>query len=235
MRLDRFLSCTAHLTRSEAKQLLKKGVVTVNGAVVKNGDTKVSEVSDLVALCGAPLSYEEFHYYLLHKPAGYVTATEDKRERTVLELLCGIDTKELFPVGRLDKDTEGLLLITDDGALAHRLLSPKRHVDKTYYVKLAAPLSPDSVKKLEAGVDIGDGAPTLPAKVQQLSEQELLLTIHEGRFHQIKRMAAAVGNEVCYLKRLSMGTLSLPPELAPGAFRELTKEEIAGLKQENAE
>lgn len=235
MRLDKYLSCTAHLTRSEAKQVLKKGVVTVNGAVVKSGDTKITEASDLVTLYGEPLSYAEFHYYLLHKPAGYVTATEDKRERTVLELLCGIDTKELFPVGRLDKDTEGLLLITDDGALAHRLLSPKRHVDKTYYVRLAAPLAPDFAKKLEAGVDIGDDAPTLPAKVQQLSEQELLLTIHEGRFHQIKRMAAAVGNEVCYLKRLSMGTLSLPPDLAPGAFRELTEEEIAGLKQENAE
>ncbi len=235
MRLDKFLSCTAHLTRSEAKQMLKKGVVTVNGVVIKSGDTKVAEASDHVTLCGEPLSYAEFHYYLLNKPAGYVTATEDKRERTVLDLLDGIDTKELFPVGRLDKDTEGLLLITDDGALAHKLLSPKKHVDKTYYVKLTAPLSLDSVKKLEAGVDIGDDTPTLPAKVQQLSGQEILLTIHEGRFHQIKRMAVAVGNEVCYLKRLSMGTLSLPPELAPGAFRELTEEEIAGLKQENAE
>lgn len=233
MRLDKFLSRTAGLTRSEAKQALRKHTVTVNGRIVTDGAQKIAEDTDRIMLGQTLLSYTRFRYYLLNKPAGYVTATEDSREATVLELLNGVDTRKLFPVGRLDKDTEGLLLLTDDGALSHQLLSPKKHVDKTYLVRLSVPLAPDALMLLEKGVDIGDDTPTLPAKVETLSDRELLLTIHEGRFHQIKRMVAAVGSEVCYLKRLSMGTLSLPEELACGSFRELTEDEITGLKEEH--
>lgn len=233
MRLDKFLSRTAGLTRSEAKQALRKHTVTVNGRIVTDGAQKIAEDTDRIMLGQTLLSYTRFRYYLLNKPAGYVTATEDSREATVLELLNSVDTRKLFPVGRLDKDTEGLLLLTDDGALSHQLLSPKKHVDKTYLVRLSVPLAPDALMLLEKGVDIGDDTPTLPAKVETLSDRELLLTIHEGRFHQIKRMVAAVGSEVCYLKRLSMGTLSLPEELACGSFRELTEDEITGLKEEH--
>lgn len=232
MRLDKFLSQTAGLTRSEAKQALRKNTVTVNGSIVTDGAQKIAEDTDCIMLGQTVLSYVRFRYYLLNKPAGYVTATEDRREATVLELLHGVDTRRLFPVGRLDKDTEGLLLLTDDGALSHQLLSPRKHVDKTYLVRLSVPITPEAQRLLEEGVDIGDDTLTLPAKVQMLSEQELLLTIHEGRYHQIKRMVAAVGSEVCYLKRLSMGTLSLPKELACGSFRELTEDEITKLKQE---
>lgn len=233
MRLDKFLSRTAGLTRSEAKQALRKHTVTVNGRIITDGAQKITEDTDRIMLGQTLLSYTRFRYYLLNKPAGYVTATEDSREATVLELLNGVDTRKLFPVGRLDKDTEGLLLLTDDGALSHQLLSPKKHVDKTYLVRLSVPLAPDAQMLLEKGVDIGDDTPTLPAKVETLSDRELLLTIHEGRFHQIKRMVAAVGSEVCYLKRLSMGTLFLPEELACGSFRELTEDEITGLKEEH--
>lgn len=233
MRLDKFLSRTAGLTRSEAKQALRKHTVTVNGRAVTDGAQKIAEDTDRIMLGQTLLTYTRFRYYLLNKPAGYVTATEDSREATVFELLNGVDTRKLFPVGRLDKDTEGLLLLTDDGALSHQLLSPKKHVDKTYLVRLSVPLAPDALMLLERGVDIGDDTPTLPAKVETLSDRELLLTIHEGRFHQIKRMVAAVGSEVCYLKRLSMGTLSLPEELACGSFRELTEDEITGLKEEH--
>lgn len=233
MRLDKFLCQAGGVTRSEAKQLLKKGLVTVNGQVEKNGDGKIDETADAVTLRGRLLSYEEYHYYLLHKPAGVITATEDKKEKTVLDLLKGVDTKGLFPVGRLDKDTEGLLLITDNGELSHKLLSPKKHVNKTYLVKLRQNISAEDAAKLENGVDIGDDAPTLPAVVEILSEKEILLTIREGRFHQVKRMLTAVENEVLYLKRLTMGPLSLPEDLPLGDFRPLAKEEIEQLKQEN--
>lgn len=233
MRLDKFLCKCGGITRSEAKDLLKKGQVTVNTVTVKDGALKVEESRDLITLRGALLSYEQFHYYMLHKPAGVVTATEDKKEKTVLDLLTGVDIRNLFPVGRLDKDTEGLLLITDNGELAHRLLAPKKHVDKTYYVKLAKPLTEEATEKLKNGVDIGDDTPTLPAKVIVLSETEMELTITEGRFHQIKRMLVAVENQVIYLKRLTMGSLSLPPDLPLGAFRPLTKEETDQLTQEN--
>lgn len=228
MRLDKFLCEAGAGTRSEVKQLVKKGAVAVNGGIEKAADRKV-DTCDRITLYGRELSYQKFRYYLLYKPAGVVTATEDKHERTVMELLRGIDTRELFPVGRLDKDTEGLLLITNDGGLAHRLLSPKKHIDKTYLVKTKLPLSEEAVERLTEGVDIGDERPTLPAVVKQISDMEMELTIREGRFHQIKRMVSAVGNEVVFLKRLSMGTLLLPAELSAGEFRELTKEETERL------
>jgi len=230
MRLDKFLCDTAGLTRTEAKNAVKKGQIAVNGQVQKAADFKVKENTDTVTFQGKPLSYAAFHYYMLHKPAGVITATEDKKESTVMDILREEKVKNLFPVGRLDKDTEGLLLITDDGELAHNLLSPKKHVDKEYLVKVRDSISEDDCRKLSEGVDIGDEKPTAPAKVERVAEKEILLTIREGRFHQVKRMLQAVGNEVLYLKRLSMGSLRLPKDLEKGAYRPLSEEEIYKIK-----
>lgn len=230
MRLDKFLCDTAGLTRTEAKNAVKKGQIAVNGQVQKAADFKVKENTDTVTFQGKSLSYAAFHYYMLHKPAGVITATEDKKESTVMDILREEKVKNLFPVGRLDKDTEGLLLITDDGELAHNLLSPKKHVDKEYLVKVRDSISEEDCRKLSEGVDIGDEKPTAPAKVERVAEKEILLTIREGRFHQVKRMLQAVGNEVLYLKRLSMGRLRLPEDLEKGAYRPLSEEEIYKIK-----
>ena len=230
MRLDKFLCDTAGLTRTEAKNAVKKGQIAVNGQVQKAADFKVKETTDTVTFQGRLLSYAAFHYYMLHKPAGVITATEDKKESTVMDILREEKVKNLFPVGRLDKDTEGLLLITDDGELAHNLLSPKKHVDKEYLVKVRDSISEEDCRKLSEGVDIGDEKPTAPAKVERVAEKEILLTIREGRFHQVKRMLQAVGNEVVYLKRLSMGSLRLPKDLEKGAYRPLSEEEIYKIK-----
>lgn len=230
MRLDKFLCDTAGLTRTEAKNAVKKGQIAVNGQVQKAADFKVKENTDTVTFQGKPLSYAAFHYYMLHKPAGVITATEDKKESTVMDILREEKVKNLFPVGRLDKDTEGLLLVTDDGELAHNLLSPKKHVDKEYLVKVRDSISEEDCRKLSEGVDIGDEKPTAPAKVERVAEKEILLTIREGRFHQVKRMLQAVGNEVLYLKRLSMGRLRLPEDLEKGAYRPLSEEEIYKIK-----
>ena len=230
MRLDKFLCDTAGFTRTEAKNAVKKGQIAVNGQVQKAADFKVKENTDTVTFQGRPLSYAAFHYYILHKPAGVITATEDKKESTVMDILREEKVKNLFPVGRLDKDTEGLLLITDDGELAHNLLSPKKHVDKEYLVKVRDSISEDDCRKLSEGVDIGDEKPTAPAKVERVAEKEILLTIREGRFHQVKRMLQAVGNEVLYLKRLSMGSLRLPEDLEKGAYRPLSEDEIYKIK-----
>ena len=230
MRLDKFLCDTAGLTRTEAKNAVKKGQIAVNGQVQKAADFKVKENTDTVTFQGRPLSYAAFHYYILHKPAGVITATEDKKESTVMDILREEKVKNLFPVGRLDKDTEGLLLITDDGELAHNLLSPKKHVDKEYLVKVRDSISEEDCRRLSEGVDIGDEKPTAPAKVERVAEKEILLTIREGRFHQVKRMLQAVGNEVLYLKRLSMGSLRLPKDLEKGAYRPLSEEEIYKIK-----
>lgn len=230
MRLDKFLCDTAGLTRTEAKNAVKKGQIAVNGQVQKAADFKVKENTDTVTFQGKPLFYAVFHYYMLHKPAGVITATEDKKESTVMDILREEKVKNLFLVGRLDKDTEGLLLITDDGELAHNLLSPKKHVDKEYLVKVRDSISEEDCRKLSEGVDIGDEKPTAPAKVERVAEKEILLTIREGRFHQVKRMLQAVGNEVLYLKRLSMGRLRLPEDLEKGAYRPLSEEEIYKIK-----
>lgn len=229
IRLDKFLCEAGAGSRSEVKLLIKKGRVTINGAVAKAPETKVDEKNDQVALDAQPLSYEKFVYYMLHKPAGVVTATRDNHEKTVMELLKDAPGKDLFPAGRLDKDTEGLLLITNDGALSHRLLSPAKHVDKTYLVRTKAPVTDEMRRRLEEGVDIGDEKPTLPAKTELTEGGGLLLTVTEGRFHQVKRMLSAVGNEVVYLKRFSMGPLVLDGALSKGEYRALTPEEKAAL------
>ena len=227
MRLDKFLCENGCGTRSQVKQLVKQGRVCVNGIPCKAADQKIEENSDAVSVDGRELSYTKFVYYMFHKPAGCVSATKDNHDKIVLDFIKKDDYKaDLFPVGRLDKDTEGLLLITNDGGLAHRLLSPKKHVPKTYYAKIKASLSAENIKSLEEGLDIGEEKKTLPAKVEIIKEQEILLTISEGKFHQVKRMLLAVGNEVLYLKRLSMGSLKLDENLKTGEYRALTGEEI---------
>jgi len=230
-RLDKLLAATGQWSRKEAKALVKAGRVQVGGARPKGPEDKVAEGTP-VTVDGRPIATEQGVYVMLHKPAGVVSSTQDPRERTVLDLLPQhLRRRALFPVGRLDKDTEGLLLITNDGALAHRLLSPVKHVPKTYLVHTKKPVTSQMCEKLEAGVEIGDETPTAPAKTKLLSDTDcgLLLTITEGRFHQVKRMLQAIGNEVVYLKRLSMGALVLDETLSKGSWRALTEEEKAQL------
>ena len=228
MRLDKYLADMDRGTRSELKRIIRKGRVQVNGTVVKDPGFALDETTADVLLDGEPVVYQKNAYILMNKPAGVVSATKDPQETTVLDLLGETVRRDLFPVGRLDKDTEGLLLLTNDGALAHRLLSPKKHVDKVYFAKLDGPLSEDAVRLIEEGIEIRDEEPfrALPAKIS-LSEDrtEARLTIREGKFHQVKRMFAAAGRKVLYLKRLSMGPLSLDAELHPGEWRYLTGEE----------
>ena len=232
--LDKFLADAGAGTRSQVKGFLKKGLVTVNGEPARKPEQKISPETDLIVFQGTVLSYTEFYYYMLNKPSGYVSATDDNTAPTVLSLLKGAPGKDLFPVGRLDKDTEGLLLITNDGALAHRLLSPRHHVDKTYFVRADGAVTEDDCSRLEAGVDIGEDRLTLPARAALLSSgpvSEVELTIHEGKFHQVKRMFQAVGKPVLYLRRLSMGSLTLDETLPPGQYRPLREEEIAALRK----
>ena len=191
---------------------------------------KVDPQAAVILLDGEPLGYEKFTYVMLHKPAGVLTATEDRRQETVLDLLPPeLRRRALSPVGRLDKDTEGLLLLTNDGQLAHRLLSPKSHVDKVYYARVDGALEPGDIAAFAAGMTLGDGLECLPAGLEILSPTEALVTLREGKFHQVKRMLAARGKPVLYLKRLSMGRLRLDPALAPGAWRMLTEEERSAL------
>lgn len=227
MRLDRFL-CEMNLgTRSQVKKLIAQGQVLVNGRVAKKAEDKIDETGDEVCFRGEVLVYKPYVYYMLNKPAGVVSATRDNTAGTVVELLKPGDRREdIFPAGRLDKDTEGFLLLTNDGALAHSLLSPKRHVDKTYRALLEHPLSEADAGRLEDGVDIGEEKPTLPCKIEFLQENLILLTIQEGKFHQVKRMLQAVGNRVLALKRVSFGGLTLDEALSPGAYRELTEDEV---------
>jgi 16S rRNA pseudouridine516 synthase len=230
MRLDRFL-CELNLgTRSRVKKEIKAGLVSVNGVTVLRPEEQVREAADLVCYKGQPCVYEEYVYYLLHKPAGVVSATQDKRDRTVLDLLAGEGRSDLFPVGRLDKDAEGLLLITNDGPLAHALLSPGRHVDKEYECHLAHTFDAHQRELLEQGVDIGEKKKCRPAVVRILAEKKISLTITEGRFHQVKRMLHTVGNEVVYLKRIRMDRLQLEDSLEKGAYRRLTDEEVESLR-----
>ena len=235
MRLDKFLVEMGRGSRSEVKEIIKKGRVSVNGIVVKASDQKIDEDKDEIVLDGSYVGYVEYEYYLLNKPAGVVSATEDKRDKTVLDLITSKTRTDLFPVGRLDKDTEGLLLITNDGDLCHRLLSPKKHVDKVYYAQIRGFVGEENISLFEEGILLSDGTKTLPACLEILradkesETSEIRLTIHEGKFHQVKRMFEAIGCEVTYLKRLSMGPLVLEDTLELGMFRPLTDEEIKEL------
>lgn len=235
IRLDKFLCEMEMGTRSQVKEMIKKGQVSVNNEVIKKADYKFDENSAKVCVKEKEISYQKFYYYMLNKPAGVVSATTDNHDKTVLDLLKDAPGKDLFPVGRLDKDTEGLLLITNDGVLSHNLLLPKKHVDKTYLVKTAETVTLDMIHALEQGVDIGEEKITLPAKVKLLEEKEIELTIMEGKFHQVKRMLKAVGNEVVYLKRLSMGSLILDEALKLGEYRILTEKEVDDLKKDKQE
>lgn len=230
IRLDKFLCEMEIGTRSQVKDIVKKGMVSVDGEVVKKADYKFDETAAKVCVNGKELSYQKFYYYMLNKPQGVVSATIDNHDKTVLDLLKDAPGKDLFPVGRLDKDTEGLLLITNDGELSHNLLSPKKHVDKTYLVETKVAVTEEMIHKLEQGVDIGEEQLTLPAKAERIEDKKIELTITEGKFHQVKRMLKAVNNEVIYLKRLSMGSLKLDDTLAMGEYRCLTDNEVLELK-----
>lgn len=236
MRLDKYLAEMGVGTRQEVKKQIRQGKAAVNGTVVKAADTKIDETSDEVTICGRNISYVSYEYYMLNKPAGVVSATEDRRDTTVIDLIKEKKRKDLFPVGRLDKDTEGLLLITNDGDLAHRLLAPKKHVDKVYYAKIDGMVTEEDVKRFAEGINIGaeEEEMTRPAKLdimKSAEESEIRLTIHEGKFHQVKRMFLAVGKEVTYLKRERMGTLCLDENLKPGEYRLLTEEEIENVRK----
>ncbi len=233
MRLDKLLADAGCGTRSEVKNVIRKGSVRVNGAVQKNPDTQVSE-TDSITYNNTPVIYERFVYYMLNKPAGVITATKDRNDKTVLDLLNGENVKGVSPVGRLDKDTEGLLILTNDGALAHRLLSPAHHVAKKYLVYLEHPVSKDDAALIESGLPIGNGEKSGPAILEQFEDADpchVCLTITEGKFHEVKRIFDAVQNRVLFLKRLSMGSLILDKTLATGAYRRLTAEEIKELQE----
>lgn len=232
MRLDKYLADMGIGTRAEVKKLIRQGKIAVDGTVVKSPEAKIDVNKNQVTCGGEPISYETFEYYMLNKPAGVVSATTDAKDKTVIDLIETKKRKDLFPVGRLDKDTEGLLLITNDGELAHRLLSPKKHVDKVYYAKVEGIVTKEDQRVFAEGVSLGGDEMAKPAELEILASDEISeirLTIQEGKFHQVKRMFESVGKKVIYLKRLSMGTLVLDENLALGEYRTLTKEEIEAL------
>ncbi len=228
MRIDKFLADGASLTRSEARKKIKQGCVRVEGETVKDIAFQLGENNN-VTLDGEKITYKRFVYIMLNKPAGYISATEDKKKKTVLELISPSYFRfNLFPAGRLDIDTEGFLLLTNDGNLTHNILAPNKNVGKTYFVRLETPIYDEEINALEKGVDIGECI-TKPAQVVRLSENELHLTITEGKFHQIKRMAHSVNNSVIYLKRMAYANLWLDESLKIGEYRELTQEEVDNL------
>ena len=237
MRLDKFLVEMGKGSRSQIKEMAKKGRIQVNGTVIKATDGKIDPEKDVVLLDGQPVSYAHTEYFMLNKPAGTVSATEDGKYPTVISLIDAALRKDLFPVGRLDLDTEGLLLITNDGDLAHRLLSPKKHVDKVYYARCRGTVREGAAEEFARGIHLPDGLLCLPAELTVLSydriqdESEIRLRIREGKFHQVKRMMEAVGCPVLFLKRLSMGPLVLDENLKPGEYRPLTDTEREWLEQ----
>lgn len=276
LRLDKLLADAGLGTRTEVKQIIKKHNVMLNDAKVVRPETKVDTEKDILTIDGKSILHEEFEYFILNKPAGIISAAEDRKEKTVVDLIQNKKRRDLFPVGRLDRDTEGLLIITNDGKMANRLLKPGKHVDKTYYAIVKGSLDKSLIKKFKDGIDIGDETLTKEADLvivdsapyflnesarseadmtdsdrayldavhyfekkglvledHMLGENkvtEVLLTIREGRFHQVKRMFEAVGSEVYYLKRISMGLLKLPDDLLAGQYRRLTDEELELLR-----
>ena len=243
MRLDKLVAELTGMTRSQARDVIVKGRVCVNGEVKKTTAEQVKEESDVLTLDGKMLTFQKFVYYMLNKPAGTVSATQDKADKTVLSLLSAEDKKRrnLFPVGRLDKDTEGLLLLTDDGMLSHQLISPKKHADKLYFAKLAREITEEDIAVFASGMKVDEELTAMPAVLRRLSAGELAgflpdggfaaaVTLQEGKFHQVKRMFAATGNEVLYLKRMAMGGVYLDEMLAPGEYRALTEEELQRLR-----
>lgn len=234
MRIDKLLANVGYGSRKEVKGLLKSGAVKVDETVVKDPKTHVNPAEQEVMVHGELVSYREFVYLMMNKPQGVISATEDSYQKTVVDLLELEDAVyEPFPVGRLDKDTEGFLLLTNDGQLSHKLLSPKKHVPKTYFAHINSPVTEEDAEAFRQGVELDDGYKTKPAELTILSSghtSEIELTIVEGKFHQVKRMFEAVGKKVTYLKRISMGPLELDEKLELGEYRELTDEEIEALQ-----
>ena len=253
IRLDKYLADSGFGTRSEVKLLVKSGSISLNGNVVKDSGIKIDTENDEILVRGKRVGYSEYEYYMLHKPAGVITASRDKNEKTVIDLIKSKKRRDLFPVGRLDRDTEGLLLITNDGDLSHHLLSPSKHVSKTYLAFVTGEPSEDIYTHFKEGIDIGDDTLTKPAELRRFASVSDVLniyndkvledrlseyndayifeiTITEGRYHEIKRMFEAEGCEVVYLKRYSMGSLILDFNLAPGEYRLLTDTELSSLK-----
>ena len=234
MRLDKYLADMGKGTRSQLKEAAKKGRIRVNGQIVKKTDQKIRISEDVVEMDGIPVKYVTMEYYMLNKPQGVVSATEDRKYKTVIDLISDKSRNDLFPVGRLDIDTEGLLLITNDGALAHNLLAPKKHVDKVYFAICEGYVEDSAIALFSDGIELPDGLKCLPAKLKILSRSnsdegtytEVSLTIREGKFHQVKRMMKAVGCPVKYLKRMTMGPLTLDKELKTGEYRPLTEQEL---------
>ena len=245
MRLDKFLANSGIGTRKEVKIILKKGKITVNEKIVKDAKIQIDEIKDNVKIEGEKITYKPFVYIMMNKPDGVISATEDGKHKTVIDLLCEkYKNYKVFPVGRLDIDTEGLLLLTNDGVLAHNLLSPKKHVDKKYYVELKEPLTIEKKKILENGIKLEENFVTKKAKIEIIDKDKVkdknknidiininkansvFITISEGKFHQVKRMFKFVENEVLYLKRVKMGKLLLPEDLKLGEYRELSEEEM---------
>lgn len=233
-RLDKVIASTGKWSRREVKELARRGLVRVDGAFIRSVEEKFDPEAVEILVNGEALCYRRHTWIVLNKPAGYLSATEDGRGETVLDLLPReLQRQGLFPVGRLDKDTEGLLLLTNEGGLAHALLSPKRHVDKVYYARTAGRLTEEDCRAFSEGLSLSDGLQCLPAKLEILSageESEARVTLREGKFHQVKRMLAERGKPVVYLERVQIGNLPLDPELSRGSFRFLTEEEIANLR-----
>lgn len=238
MRIDKLLAHSGFGTRKEVKQIIKQKFVEVNGEVVKTPKLHVDPEEDTILVGGEPLHYQEFVYFMLNKPDGVISATEDEQHMTVLDLLEPSDlVQEPHPVGRLDIDTEGLLILTNDGKLTHHLISPNRHVDKRYFAEIEGIVTEEDEEAFKKGVVLDDDYKAMPAQLEVLSKDEeenistVEVVVQEGKFHQVKRMFEAVGKEVLYLKRLSMGNIKLDPALELGQYRELTKEEIGQLKE----
>lgn len=230
MRLDKYLADAGLGSRKEVKSLIKKKKVLVNNQLVTKDDYKVDENKDAVTVENKLVEYRQFHYFMLNKPQGVISATEDGKYKTVLNCIQE-PFKDLFPVGRLDIDTEGLLLITNDGTLAHELLSPKKHVEKCYYLTIKEPLTNYHLEQIEKGIEIDQHEICKPARIELIDQHHALLWITEGKFHQVKRMIAACQSEVLYLKRLSMGPLKLDEQLELGDYRRLKEEEVSALLQ----
>ncbi len=232
VRLDKCLADFKVGTRSEVKKYIRKGQVIVNETIIKSPEHKIME-GDVISVLGREYTYQKYVYYMLNKPDGVVSATKDNYDSTVIDLLGELGIKDIFPVGRLDKDTEGLLLLTNDGVLAHDLLSPKKHVDKVYYAKIDGRVTSDDIIKFKEGIDIGESQLTMPAGLEIIHSDlvsEVYVTIREGKFHQVKRMFQALEKEVVYLKRIRMGTLLLDNKLQIGEFRPLTEDELSSLR-----
>lgn len=244
MRLDKLLAQLTGMTRTQTRSVIQSGRVCVNGEVKKVTSEHVSEEKDSVTLDGESLLFQKYVYYMLNKPAGTVSATKDSDAKTVLSLLKPEDKKKrnIFPVGRLDKDTEGLLILTDDGPLSHCLISPRKHADKLYFAKLKREITQEDIRLFALGMKVDEELTAMPAILRKLTKEEVAdflpeggfgaaVTLQEGKFHQVKRMFQTTGNEVLYLKRMAMGGVFLDPSLGKGEYRELTPEELVCLKE----